>query len=73
MEETPYLRGPFPKKLHLCPNAAYSGSTHCIDKNFPIPILAYQRGSYIKNIEDVVLTEVPKLMVDASELVLTPI
>ena len=26
-----------------------------------------------KNIENVVLTEVPKLMIDASELVLTPI
>ena len=32
-----------------------------------LPFVVYQ------NIENVVLTEVPKLMIDASELVLTPI
>ncbi len=39
----------------------------CLYKQFPIPIQAHQR----QNIEDVVLTEVPKLMADASDLALT--
>ncbi len=51
----------------------YSGSTHCIDKNFPIPIIIGLPTRFLSKIEDVVLTEVPKLMVNASELVLTPI
>ena len=51
------------------------GSTHSIDKNFPIPIsdIGLLTWFLYQNIENVVLTEVPTLMVDASELVLTPI
>ncbi len=74
MGETLYLRGPFLKKI--TPKSKCSILMWAIWHLFLYRLL-YQIMVLIwflyQNIENVVLTEVPKLMVDASELVLTVI